>query len=271
MRRGQEGSPFGARGNLVGPVMTFVGTIVVLVLNPDLPAVARVGLFVLAAFGLVTTLALVVLAPRWSSWLSRWGSQRREALRGWAATAGWTEVGSSDRSLADRWRRAPFGTGRNRRVAELMVGPAGRWQAASFCYTCTTGQGRRRVEHAYHVVTLALPVRLPALELTSQVFGGAEAFGGSGLEFESEEFNRRWRVEADDPKFASDVLHPRLMARLCRVDSIGLSIRIDGSDVLCWSAGPPIAEFVGLRVEVLRAIAEAIPRFVWLDHGYDPE
>jgi len=50
-------------------------------------------------------------------------------------------------------------------------------------------------------------------------------WGGKKIRFESEEFNDRFTVRTNDPKFASDVIHPRTMEFLTAVEPPGLSGR----------------------------------------------
>jgi len=122
------------------------------------------------------------------------------------------------------------------------------------------------------VVVVPLPAYLPNLELTPEGIGSrlAETFGGEDIQFESDDFNRAWRVECGMEKFAYDVITPRLMERLVRSDAAGLSIRIDGTDVLCWSNGEQSLEALAPRLELLAAVRDAVPGFVWRDSGYDP-
>jgi len=219
------------------------------------------AIVVLGAIGMV---ALMVAA--W--WFGR---QREKRLREFAAQIGWTYVGT-DPTLRDRWKGAPFGTGSSRRVSEVLVGAYTGRPAVSFRYQYTTGSGDDRQTHSFHVVALSLPVWLPGLQLTPQGLGAriATAFGGQDIELESADFNDAWRVEARDAKFASDVLHPRTMERLLRADARGLSLRLEGGDVLCWEAGSPDLDGLAARLGVMSALADGIPRFVWLDNGYDP-
>ncbi len=201
-------------------------------------------------------------------WLN---SKRVAATRAWAAGIGWTWVGV-DPSLVDRWRGQPFGVGDGRRASEVMTGPFGPYQCVLFTYRFTSGSGKERSTQTFTVLSLALPTFLPTLELTPENVGTRiiRAFGAQDLQFESDDFNRRWRVEARDPKFAHDVLHPRMLERLVRADAAGISLRVEGTDILCWTAGTPDLDRVATRLGVMRAVVDGVPRFVWLDHGYDP-
>ncbi len=239
-------------------------------------ALAVVGLVVLGSVAtgrggelvLALPFVLVPAAIGVGWWLS---SKRIAAAKAWAAGIGWTWVGS-DPSLASRWRGQPFGIGDSRRVSEVMTGPFGPYRCVLFTYRYTTGSGKERSTHVYTVLALALPTFLPTLELTPETLGTriVRAFGAQDLQFESEDFNKRWRVEARDAKFAHDVLHPRTLERLVRGDTKGMSLRIEGTDILCWSVGTPDLDLVATRLGVMRSLVDAVPRFVWLDHGHDP-
>lgn len=216
-----------------------------------------VGLMLLAA-------PVLVVARLWLT------IRQEQAARAFAARIGWRWVGT-DPSLVDRWRRTPFGTGSQRRATQVMTGAFGPYQALSFAYRYTTGSGKNRQSHVVHVVGMGLPAFLPDLDLSPDgVLARLSAFGRGDLDLESEEFNKRWRVEAPDPRFAHAVLHPRLMERLVRDDATGMSIRVQGTDILSLTGGEPDLDQLARRLGVLRAVVDSVPRFVWLDHGYDP-
>lgn len=200
-----------------------------------------------------------------------WQVKQTKANQAWAASVGWQYVGT-DGTLPERWHAAPFGIGHGRRVSQLMVGPFQGHPAMSFAYRYSTGSGKSESTYTFHVITMALPAYLPDLQLTPEGLGAriAKTFGSQDIEFESEDFNRAWRVQAGVERFAHDVLHPRAMERLLRPDAHGLSLRITGTDVLCWTSGGARTDVVATRLQVMKALVDAIPRYVWLDHGYDP-
>lgn len=204
--------------------------------------------------------------------LGLWYQHHRTKLaRTWATSVGWTYVGSEP-GLAHRWVGTPFGVGSSRRTGEVVRGTYRGRPAVSFAYTYTTGSGKSRSTTTWHVVAIDLPAHLPTLELTPDGLGAklAKGFGGQDIQLESEDFNRAWRVEAGLQKFAHDVLSPRTMERLLAPDAVGLSLRVEGSSVLSWRLGSPAYGSTAGRLDVMCALADAVPRFVWLDHGYDP-
>ena len=199
-------------------------------------------------------------------------AQRRARLtQEWCAGSGWTVVGA-DPALAERWRGSPFNVGRRRRASEIVTGRFRGRPATSFTYSYTTGSGKNQHTVTHHVVALALPAFLPTLQLTHDGFGAdlAKSFGGQDIQFESDVFNKAWRVESSDPRIAHAVLHPRLMERLLAPDARRLRIRIEGSDVLCWRGGRQDLTAIASVATVLADIADSVPRFVWQEHGYDP-
>ena len=188
------------------------------------------------------------------------------AEKRWAAERGWLVLGG-DQALARRML-GMFGVGSSCRVSHLITGPFEGRPAMSFEYW--EGGGTTSVK--CHVVAVSLPVRLPALRLSPEAMTDrvVEAVGGQDIAFESDEFNRAWRVRSDDAEFAHDVLHPRVMERLMAGDAQGLSVWVVGTEILCWMPGATHLAAVDERLAVLTAVVDAIPRFVWLDHGYDP-
>ncbi len=198
-------------------------------------------------------------------------ARRGRQLKAWAAASGWTVVGS-DPSLVDRWRGAPFGVGRSRRATEVMVGRWGDRPAVSFTYTYVTGSGKSQTTHRYHVLALPLPAWLPDLELTPDGFGSKllTMLGAGDIQFESEDFNRAWRVAAANPKLAHDVVHPRLMERLMAPDAVGSRLHIAGTDIVSWAAGHTSTDRIPGRLALMQAVIDSVPRYVWQDHGYDP-
>ncbi|WP_182112812.1 MULTISPECIES: hypothetical protein [unclassified Actinotalea] len=220
------------------------------------------GPFILAAI----LLAVVVIGAEW--WRT---SHRRRVARAWAASHGWRFV-DLDRSLARRWNGPPFGVGYGRNATEAMTTTVAGRPVTSFTYEYTTGGGKTRHVAQHHVVALALPVALPDLQLTPDGVGAAVArgLGGQDIDVESEAFNQRWRVQAADPKAAHDLVHPRLMERLLAPDARGMSIRVEGDHLLSWAPGAQDVTHIDRYVAVLSAVADHVPRFVWLDHGYDP-
>ena len=201
-----------------------------------------------------------------------WGHRARIALlERWAAENGWVHHGA-DPALTRRWRGAPFDEGRSRRATEVLTGPYEGRSALSFTYSWTTGSGKESTTHSAHVVVLLLAASFPTLQLTPEGLGAklAKVFGGQDIQLESDAFNRAWRVESSDLRFAHDVLHPRTMHRLLEADFERRFLRIEGDAILAWTGGRTVPDNVFPMLSRLAAVVDAVPDFVWLDRGALP-
>jgi hypothetical protein len=243
------------------------------------------------AFPVLFVLGLVVFAAiaAYSFWSN---DKRQKELAAYAASNRWSFAAEDD-SLTTRWHGTPFGEGDRRRARNVLSGTSRGRTFVGFEYqydtessTGTIGGGstgtilgtnlgtsnRQRTTHHFFVVTVRLPTFLPSLEVTPDNFltRAASAVGiGSGIELESEDFNRHFRVTARNPKFASDVLTPRTMQAMLS-SAQGLCWRIEGTDVVSWGNGhlEPVALLS--RLSNLNGVVDGIPDFVWHDNGYDP-
>ena len=195
--------------------------------------------------------------------------KKREQLTAFAAGIGWTYEADA-RQLVGRWRGQPFGLGHSQRADHLLRGEFGGRHAAAFEYQYTTGSGKDRSTTNLTVTMLALPAALPDLEITSEGVGAmiAKALGGQDIQFESEEFNRRWRVEGAVLRTAHDIVHPRFMDFMLAGPQDPL--RFEGTDVWTWHRGRLEPEAIHARLVRLSHAVDLIPRHVWQDYGYDP-
>ncbi|MDM7829742.1 DUF3137 domain-containing protein [Cellulomonas edaphi] len=220
---------------------------------------------------LVLALALLVAAGAWYT-----QRKRLEAIAAWARASGWSFVGRDD-SLAYRWAGEPFGTGDEREAVEVMTGTYAGADAVSFTYRSTRirrgSDGKtERSTTTHHVVALTLPAALSTVEVTPEGIGArlAKMVGAQDVQFESEEFNRAYRVEGTDPQVVHAVIHPRLMERLLEPGTRGTAWRIEGSTIVSWHPGATAVDRIAGTLALLAAVRDAVPRHVWLDHGYDP-
>jgi hypothetical protein len=216
--------------------------------------------------GIGIALVIVVAAVSY-----RLDKKRRAVLQAFALSSGWTYVASDD-SWCDRFAGAPFGEGDNRRARNILHGPYQGTDMVAFDYRyethSTDGKGHRTTtKHHYSVCALGMRAPLPGLELSPEsVFTRlGNAIGFDDVELESEDFNRRYRVHARDPKFAYDVLNPRTMQAL--LTRPALHMRLLDADAVCWSSGrldpPDLLE----RLSTLQLVVAGIPSFVWSDHS----
>ena len=199
--------------------------------------------------------------------------KRRALLVEWAAANNWT-FSASDDQWCDRWHGTPFGEGDHRRARNVLTGQWKGHPFASFDYSYQThssnGKGGQSTEtHHFAVSSVQLPTYLPRLQVTPEnLFTRlGNAVGLTDIELESEDFNRAFRVHANDPKFASDVLSARTMQML--LSRPHFSWRIEGVDMVCWTGGEQQPAAVTARMATMLDVVAGIPSFVWHDNGYD--
>lgn len=196
----------------------------------------------------------------------RWLEKRKAEFRSFAQQRG-LQYTEQDNSWAQRFQGEPFGKGRSRRATNIVVGQFGPHRVAAYDYQYTissgSGQNRRSETYRFSIYTQALPATLPGLQVSNEGFLSSigRRMGIKDIELESEDFNRKFKVESDNRKFAYDVLHPRMMEWLLHVD--GPPWRIEGSTLITWSKGRLQIPTIEQRWAFLGAVVEGIPNFVW--------
>ncbi|TCM51243.1 hypothetical protein [Kribbella sp. VKM Ac-2568] len=202
--------------------------------------------------------------------------KRREAFAAFAAQQGFNYLPENN-ALAGNWAGSPFQTGDHWRVRNVLSGAFQGRQIVAFDYSYQTHSsngkgGRRTTTHKFGVVVMQLPGPLPQLEVTQEgIFGGAvaNALGFGDLRFESEQFNRAFRVTADDARFGHSVIHPQMMELLLARGEIGW--RIEGNSLIGWDSGPHAPVEVMNRLQLLQLVVDNVPPYVWRDYaGVDP-
>jgi hypothetical protein len=144
---------------------------------------------------------------------------------------------------------------------------AGDFRGRGMCaldYTYTTSNGKTQQAHQVHVVALNLPVALPPITLTKDS-GIKRAFAGHDLELESKTFNDAFRIGCADDRYASAVLHPRMMEWM--LHNPGLEWQIAGNALVSWGTGIFEIPDVLARLEAMARLIDLIPPFVLRDYG----
>jgi hypothetical protein len=221
----------------------------------------------------VLVVLVLMAAVAWFSYVQ--AKKRQELFHQFALGQGWTWVARDD-SWADRFAGQPFGTGDHRRADNVLQGSFGARTMVAFDYSFQTHTdngkgGRSTTTHRYAVCALALPAWVPKLELVPEGLLGriGTALGMQDVELESEDFNRRYRVRCDQPKFAYDVLPPRTMEAL--LGQPALHLRLADTEALCWEDGTHSPAVLLARLSALSSVLDGIPAFVWTDlKGHTP-
>jgi hypothetical protein len=159
----------------------------------------------------------------WFAWLAE--QKRMQALEALARRRGWRFWPGEDASHSHEYahfeifRRGHSRVARNTLTGAIDTG-RGEWafKAGDFRYKVTSGSGKSRRTSTYHFSYLIvhLPWTTPPLLIRPEgVFDKLlGALGFDDIDFESEEFSRRFHVAGPDKRFAYDVCHPRAIELL---------------------------------------------------------
>ncbi|MCW5942971.1 MAG: hypothetical protein KIS66_12110 [Fimbriimonadaceae bacterium] len=201
-----------------------------------------------------------------------WGivseNRRRAALEAYAQGRGWI---FSREVPGDVWAAAqafhPFGIGHSQRACNLLCGDAGEGRWFIFDYRYTTGSGKHQTTHHYGIALCAVPFSFPRVRIRRQHFGDDMAgwVGIRDLQFESDEFNRRYHVVADDPRFAYALIDPTMMEWLQAAE--GFQVQIAGM----WCAVNAAGRYGPMEIERIVGSTEEffarVPRYVRQDYA----
>lgn len=127
-------------------------------------------------------------------------------------------------------------------------------------FRVSTGKNSHDVTIGVAFASLARP--WPHLSITPETFGHKlfDAFGGEDIDFESDEFSRRFWVRADDRKFAYDVITPRMMEFL--MEPGWTHWRFQGSVACLWKRGRLGLHEIAPTLDRLVAFLEQVPDHV---------
>jgi hypothetical protein len=172
--------------------------------------------------------------------------KRREEMRAVAARLQCSFQADGD----GRWARDEhfdaFSRGHSQRAyntlsGRLEVGTSSyAVRGGDFLYKVTSGSGKNRSTRTYRfsywVVHLAWP-HCPTLRMrTENVLDKvAGALGFDDIDFESEEFSRRFHVTSSDKKFAYDLIDPRMMEFL--LPRLTTALELEHGKLLLTSGG----------------------------------
>ena len=110
------------------------------------------------------------------------------------------------------WREV-FNTGGGRRVSNVISGRVDDCTLHAFDYRYTTGSGKDETTHYLSAVILDTDLVYPKLTIRPEnvLDRIAGVVGYHDIDFESEEFSRKFFVRSEDKKFAYAIVHPKMM------------------------------------------------------------
>jgi hypothetical protein len=194
--------------------------------------------------------------------------RRREAMAAQAGQLGF----AYERSNPELVRQFamlgdPFTRGYGRRADNVLTGTWNGRPAVAFDYSYKTrSSGENASTHTHHlgIVCVHSGMNMPSLSVLPEgaLTRTIGRLRGDDIQLESEDFNRAFRVTSDNARFATDVLHPRMMQFLLSHGREGL--RLVGGQAIWVHGGrfkppdlPPALAYLG-------AILDQVPDHVRL-------
>jgi len=151
-------------------------------------------------------------------------SKRREAWQALADRLGCSFSANDPFDIPWSYPQPLFNRGRAQKAYNVLSGRIKGAELFCFEYRYTEGQGKNR--HTYHLTCLLLtsPIFFQTLLIRPESFLDrvGEFFGIDDIDFESDEFSRRFYVKCDDKKFAYDILHARAMELLLECGKVSV-------------------------------------------------
>ena len=200
------------------------------------------------------------------AWLAN--KRRREELAQFAAANGLQFSAADPYDLPNFLRGIPtFSRGHSRKAYNVIHGPWSGREVIAFDFQYTTGSGKN--QHTYRLSACLQPVglRLPNLVIRPETFFDklGAVVGFEDIDFESDEFSRKFHVQGPDRKFAYDVCHPQMMSwLLANAGNFSIEL-IDSSLVLSTGSRWSPTDFHSALCFSARFF-ELIPEHVWREY-----
>jgi hypothetical protein len=158
---------------------------------------------------LFAVVAVTVLALGWI-----FERRRRRELEAFARRTGMSFTPGDAGDFFEQYQGfTPFGQGSSRRSFNRVEGRRGEVDWEFFDYRYTTGSGKNRRTHHYGIAVAGVGLAFPRMTMRPEgVFDKIASLAGfDDLNFESEEFSRRYHVKGEDRRRIYDLVHPRMM------------------------------------------------------------
>jgi len=194
--------------------------------------------------------------------------KRREAMARLAAELGFEYYPDDPWGLEDRYAMFElFGRGHSRRASNILCGEVDGRAVVAFDYQYTTGSGKNQSTHHYQVAVLGLPIVAAGLRMRSEhLFDRVASWvGWDDIDFESDEFSRRYHVACEDRRFAYDIFHARLIEHLLACGSVP-DLEMQGPLMVLFE-GQGDAANVRRLLAIGREIVASIPQYVLKARG----
>jgi hypothetical protein len=218
-------------------------------------------------FGVLTVFALVIFAI---VLIYQSKKKRREALAMFAFGNGFRFTQKDPFDLPGSYHFGLFSLGEGRACENVLEGSwrgRGLVEADYWYYTessASEGSSSRSYRH-FQVVLMPIPAFLPTVSVSPENFMTkvARHIGLSDINFESEEFNRRYNIKSKDRRFAFELIDARMIEWLLKKS--GYSFETNGATLLLYSGKKKPNEIPGV-LDSACELVERVPRLVWNEY-----
>lgn len=209
--------------------------------------------------------AMVVLVP-WFEFRQR--RRRRELIRHWASERGFAFDPVVDREFHKQFpQMIIFNIGSNPRSTNFVRGIWNHRNFTAIDFLATVGGGKnsKRIRVCIGIIQVDKPLKQLRVRSEGPVDRLLAKFGHNDINFESAQFSSQFYVEAEDRRWAYDVLHARTIEQLLSGEPC--SFQFDDHHVLAYRPGgdqspKQMEEVLGQ----INAVIDAIPAYA-LDHS----
>lgn len=193
--------------------------------------------------------------------------RRRQELAAFAATMGFSYTRSPGMHYRQYERFHPFGRGGSRRASNLVHGMRGQFDWEFFDYRYATGSGKNRKVHCFGIALAKVSLSFAHLEIRPEGFFDkvAATFGFDDIDFESDEFSRKYFVKCANRKMAYDLIHPRMIEYMLR--SKKSHWQFDGDTIMICRGGRFSSVDLPGVMALIEGFVERIPDYVLEDIG----
>ena len=165
--------------------------------------------------------------------------------------------------LTRDWPMNPFVLGRSRRSQTVSTGRYDGLAMRTFRHRQRPMGAEHGIWERFAVAVVRLPADLPGIQLNP----GRTL---QALTFESLAFDRAWSVNSPQPRFAHDLIHPRMMERLLAPELAKHYLAQFGRDLIVVRPGIHGPEADLPLLGLLSDLVALVPRFVWQQAGVVP-
>jgi hypothetical protein len=214
--------------------------------------------FVLVAAGIV---ALIIYGISYAR-------KRREAMSRMAAQWGLQYYENDPLDIPASYARFNLmSSGHGRKASNVMTGKINGRDVILCDYQYSSGDGKDETTYTFQAAILGLPIQAPRMHMRPENFLDRVAawVGHDDINFESEEFSKRYYLKCDERKFAYDIFHARLIEYLLACGSCP-SLEMNGPTLLLYESKTNLENFQRL-LDIGQEIIRSIPEYVLNQRG----